>query len=548
MDYKYLAQLLFPDVTKTPDEIEATYPERNLPEGVAVSRHAPSPTGFVHLGNVVQSLISERLCHQSGGVLYLRIEDTDSKREVKGATESLINMLAYYGIKFDEGVTLEGDKGAYGPYTQSKRRDIYRVYAKKMVEDGNAYPCFCTKEELEAIREEQEKEKVSYGYYGKWAVWRDRPIEDIEAALKAGKPWVLRLRSTGSVENKFKYNDLIKGEINITENDVDYVIIKSDGIPPYHFAHPIDDHLMHTTHVVRGDEWLATLPLHLQLHKLLGFKPPKYAHIGALMKMDGASKRKLSKRKDPELGLAFYKSQGYPRDSVREYVMTVLNSNFEDWRRANPDADINDFKFSVKKLNPAGSLFDLGKLMDISKNVISKMTAEEVYEHTADWANEFDKDFYKVFTGSPEFSKSVLAIGRGGNKPRKDFGLWSEVKGYMGFMFDEYFVYENEYDEKFDKEEIKTVLEKFAGVYDDTDEQQVWFDKIKAIAASVGYAADMKEYKANPDAFKGSVADVSMFLRLAVTGKLNSPDMYWVMKILGKDRVCARIKAMEERL
>ncbi|MBQ9510531.1 MAG: glutamate--tRNA ligase [Clostridia bacterium] len=548
MDNKYLAQLLFPDVTKTPEEIEAMYPERDLAEGVAVSRHAPSPTGFVHLGNVVQSLISERLCHQSGGILYLRIEDTDSKREVKGATESLINMLAYYGIKFDEGVTLDGDKGAYGPYTQSKRRDIYRVYAKKMVEDGNAYPCFCTKEELEAIREEQEKEKVSYGYYGKWAVWRDRPIEDIEAALKAGKPWVLRLRSTGSIENKFKYNDLIKGEINVTENDVDFVIIKSDGIPPYHFAHPIDDHLMHTTHVVRGDEWLATLPLHLQLHKLLGFKPPKYAHIGALMKMDGSSKRKLSTRKDPELGLAFYKSQGYPRDSVREYVMTVLNSNFEDWRRANPDADIDEFKFSVKKLNPAGSLFDLGKLMDISKNVISKMTAEQVYEYTAEWANEFDKDFYDVFTADPDFSKAVLAIGRGGNKPRKDFGLWSEVKGYMGFMFDKYFSLECNYDEKFDRDSIKTVLEKFVESYDDGDEQQVWFDKIKAIASSIGYAADMKEYKANPDAFKGSVADVSMFLRLAVTGKLNSPDMYSVMKILGRDRVNERIKAMEERL
>lgn len=548
MDYNYLADLLFPDVTKTPEDIEALYPPRNLAEGVIVSRHAPSPTGFVHLGNVVQSLISERMSHQSGGVMYLRIEDTDSKREVKGATESLINMLSYYGINFDEGVTLDGDKGIYGPYTQRKRREIYRVYAKKLVLEGNAYPCFCTKEELTAIREKQKELKVSYGYYGEWAIWRDRPIEDIEAALAEGKPWVLRLHSNGSVEHRFKYNDLIKGEINITENNVDYVIMKSDGIPPYHFAHPIDDHLMYTTHVVRGDEWLATLPLHLQLHQLLGFKPPKYAHIGALMKMDGTSKRKLSKRKDPELGLAFYKSQGYPRDSVREYVMTVLNSNFEDWRRANPDADIDTFKFSCKKLNPAGSLFDLGKLTDISKNVVSKMSAEQVYEYTAEWAKEYSPEFYSELTRDPEFSKAVLAIGRGGNKPRKDFGRWNEVEGYMGFMFDGLFRLVDQYPDSFKKADIKSALAQFVQTYDENDEQNVWFGKIKDIASSLGFAVDMKEYKNAPEAFPGSVADISMFLRVAVTGKLNSPDMYPVMRILGKERVCKRINDMIKRI
>lgn len=548
MDYEYLAKLLFPDVTETPEQIEAMYPPRNLPEGAVVSRHAPSPTGFVHLGNVVQSLISERMSHQSGGVLYLRIEDTDQKREVKGATESLITMLSYYGIHFDEGVTLDGDKGIYGPYTQSLRRGIYRVYAKKMVLDGNAYPCFCTKDELADIRKKQQEMKVSYGYYGEWAVWRDRPTEDIEAALAAGKPWVLRLRSPGNPEHKFKYYDLIKGEINITENNIDYVIIKSDGIPPYHFAHPIDDHLMHTTHVVRGDEWLATLPLHLQLHQLLGFKPPKYAHIGALMKMDGTSKRKLSKRKDPELALTFYKAQGYPTDSVREYVMTVLNSNFEDWRRANPDADINDFRFSCKKLNPAGSLFDLGKLTDISKNVISKMDASTVYDFVAEWAKEYDAEFYGGLSRDPEYSKAILSIGRGASKPRKDFGRWNEVRAYMGFMFDSLFAYEDEYPENFGKDVIKQVLSAFAASYDEKDEQNVWFGKIKEIASSVGFAADMKEYKANPEAFPGSVADVSMFLRLAVTGKINSPDMYSVMKILGQRRVLSRINNMIARI
>ncbi len=548
MDCKALAELLFPDVKTTTEEIEAEYPPRDLPEGAVVSRHAPSPTGFVHLGNVVQSLISERMSHQSGGVMYLRIEDTDSKREVTGAAESLINMLSYYGIDFDEGVTVSGDKGDYGPYTQSKRREIYRAYAKKLVLEGNAYPCFCSKEELEEIRKQQEEQKVSFGYYGKWAKWRDRPIEDIKAAIDKGSKWVLRMRSSGSSEHHFKYNDLIKGEINVTENDIDYVILKSDGIPPYHFAHPIDDHLMHTTHVVRGDEWLATLPVHLQLHQMLGFKPPKYAHIGALMKMDGQSKRKLSKRKDPEFALTFYKSQGFPRESVREYVMTVLNSNFEDWRRANPDADIDGFKFSCKKLNPAGSLFDTDKLIDISKNVISKMSADSVYDLASEWAKEFDGQFYSELSSNPDYTKAILAIGRGGKKPRKDFARWGEVKGYMGFMYDSLFVIEDEYPENFKREDVKAVLSDFAASYDEKAEQNVWFDLIKSIGAKYGYCPDMKQYKEDPDGYKGSVADVSMFLRVAVTGKMNSPDMYSVMQILGYDRVIARIKKMIERL
>ena len=379
MDYQALAELLFPDVTETPEQLEARFPQRNLPEGAVVSRMAPSPTGFVHLGNLVQGTISERMTHQSGGVLYLRVEDTDAKREIPGAVDVLINTLKFYNINFDEGATVDGDDGAYGPYRQRQRAAIYHVYAKKLVSEGKAYPCFCTEDELSALREKQEANKETTGYYGKYAVWRDRSMEDIQAQLAAGNPWVLRFRSEGSIDRQFKFDDLVKGKLTITENNVDHVLLKSDGIPTYHFAHAVDDHLMRTTHVVRGDEWLPSLPFHIQLFQALGFKLPKYVHIGPLMKMDGSSKRKLSKRKDPELALTYYKAEGFPIPSVREYIMTVLNSNFEDWRRANPDADIESFKFSPKKLNPAGSLFDYAKLVDVSKNVISRMTAEDVY-------------------------------------------------------------------------------------------------------------------------------------------------------------------------
>lgn len=410
MDYQALAELLFPDVTETPEQLEARFPQRDLPEGAVVSRMAPSPTGFVHLGNLVQGTISERMTHQSGGVLYLRVEDTDAKREIPGAVEVLINTLKFYNINFDEGATVDGDDGAYGPYRQRQRAAIYHVYAKKLVSEGKAYPCFCTEDELSALRERQEANKETTGYYGKYAVWRDRPMEDIQAQLAAGNPWVLRFRSEGSIDRQFKFDDLVKGKLTITENNVDHVLLKSDGIPTYHFAHAVDDHLMRTTHVVRGDEWLPSLPFHIQLFQALGFKLPKYVHIGPLMKMDGSSKRKLSKRKDPELALTYYKAEGFPIPSVREYIMTVLNSNFEDWRRANPDADIESFKFSPKKLNPAGSLFDYAKLVDVSKNVISRMSAEDVYAQLLDWAKEFDTDFAAKLEADPDYANGFSPL------------------------------------------------------------------------------------------------------------------------------------------
>ena len=541
MDYQALAELLFPHVTATPEELEARFPQRNLPEGAVVTRMAPSPTGFVHLGNLVQGMISERMAHRTNGVLFLRVEDTDAKREVPGAVEVLISSLKHYNIHFDEGATIDGDNGAYGPYRQRQRAEIYHVYAKKLVMEGKAYPCFCTEEELTAMREKQEANKETTGYYGPYALWRDRPMEDIQAQLAAGNPWVLRFRSTGSIENQFKFDDLVKGKLTITENNVDHVLLKSDGIPTYHFAHAVDDHLMRTTHVVRGDEWLSTLPFHIQLFQALGFKLPKYVHIGPLMKMDGASKRKLSKRKDPELALTYYKAEGFSALAMREYLMTVLNSNFEDWRRANPDADMDTFPFSPKKLNPAGSLFDYAKLIDVSKNVISRMTAEDVYRQLTEWALEFQPDFGEKLAEDPDYAKAILAIGRGGKKPRKDLATWKDAKDYMGFFYDDY-LESPVFDQRFSRETIADVLTRFLEGYDPADDSAVWFNKVKAITEAIGFPTDMKAYKQNPDAFPGTVSDVSTFIRQAVTGKTNSPDLYTVMQLLGPDRTAERIR------
>jgi len=547
MDYQALADLLFPHVTETPEDVQARFPRRQLAEGAVVTRMAPSPTGFVHLGNLVQGMISERMAHQSGGVLFLRVEDTDAKREVPGAVEVLINSLEHYNIRFDEGATIDGDNGFYGPYRQRQRAAIYHVFAKQLVQQGMAYPCFCTEEDLAAIREQQEANKENFGYYGKYALWRDRSLEEIQAQIDAGNPWVLRFRSTGSIENQFKFDDLVKGKLTITENDIDHVLLKSDGIPTYHFAHAVDDELMRTTHVVRGDEWLPSLPFHIQLFKALGFKLPKYVHIGPLMKMDGNSKRKLSKRKDPELALTFYKGEGFPVQAMREYLMTVLNSNFEDWRRANPDAPIDSFKFSPKKLNPAGSLFDYAKLVDVSKNVISRFDAAAAYTQLTEWAQEFDPEFGAKLAADPDFATAILAIGRGGKKPRKDLATWKDAKEYMGFFYDE-FLTAPQFDSRFEPALVKDVLARFLTKFDIADDSNTWFTKVKEITADIGFTADMKAYKADPTAFPGTVADVSTFIRQAVTGKTNSPDLYTVMQILGYDRTVARIKAVMETL
>ncbi len=544
MDNCYLADLLYPNIQTLPEDMEKRYPPRQLPEGAKVTRFAPSPTGFLHIGNLYGAFTDERLAHTTGGIFYLRIEDTDAKRTVPNGVALIIATLAKLGVCFDEGAVIDGDNGAYGPYRQSERAEIYQTYAKQLIREGKAYPCFCTEEELEAIRAKQEAEKKTPGYYGEYAVWRDAPIERIEAALADGKPFVLRFRSEGDISHKFKFTDEIKGVIDVTENDVDHVILKSDGIPTYHFAHAVDDHLMRTTHVVRDESWLSTLPFHIQLFKALGFKLPKYCHTAQVLKLDDGNKRKISKRKDPEAALTFYHAEGYPAAATREYLMTLLNSNFEEWRIANPTADIEDFKFTTKKMSVSGSLFDLDKLNDVSKNVISRMTAEEAYRLSLAWAKEFDPAFAAIYGENGDYGTAILAIGRGGAKPRKDLTTWKDVKDYVSFFYDALFTPDSTLPENVTPEDAVEICRRFAETYDPADDQPAWFAKIKQIAADLGYAPETKLYKKDPSAYKGHVGDVSMVLRIAVTGRQNSPDLFEVMHILGCERTIARLSAM----
>ncbi len=547
MDHQLLAELLYPHIKTLPEDMEKRYPPRQLPEGAKVTRFAPSPTGFLHIGNLYGAFADERLAHTTDGIFYLRIEDTDAKRTVENGVALIIETLAKLGVHFDEGAVKDGDKGDYGPYRQSERAEIYQTYAKQLVREGKAYPCFCTEEELDANRAKQEELKFTPGYYGEFAPWRDAPLEKIQEKLAEGAPFVLRFHSDGSIENKFKFTDEIKGVINVTENDIDHVILKSDGIPTYHFAHAVDDHLMRTTHVIRDESWLSTLPFHIQLFKALGFKLPKYCHTAQVLKLDEGNKRKISKRKDPEFALTFYHAEGYPVAAVREYLLTIQNSNFEEWRIANPTADMESFKFSLKKMGVSGSIFDLDKLNDISKNVISRMNADEVYENTLAWANENDADYAAILAADPAYAKSIFAIGRGGNKPRKDLTLWKDTKDYVSFFYDSLFAPEYTLPAAVSAEDAKAICEQFAACYDEADEQTVWFDKMKQIAANLGYAPETKLFKKNPESYKGHVGDISMVLRVAVTGRQNSPDLYEVMKILGKEKVVARLNAMIER-
>lgn len=549
MNYETIAELLYPNITQTPADVEASFPVRNLPEGAKVTRLAPSPTGFMHFGTLFPALVNERLAHQSGGVFFLRIEDTDAKREVKGAEDDLINTLAYYHIKFDEGAVSGGDNGIYGPYRQSKRADIYQVFAKDLIKKGLAYPCFTSEEEYEQLKDVDKKTEIKNKEWSaeevakvKEAMLAARNItdEEVKENLAKGNPFVIRIMANGDPEKKTPFTDLVRGKLEIPENDEDFVLLKSDGIPTYHFAHAVDDRLMGTTHVIRGEEWLPSLAKHIMLFQYLGFRLPKYLHISQLMKMEGTSKKKLSKR-DKGAALSDYKADGYPAESVIEYVMTLLNSNYEDWRRANPTAEYTEFPFSIKKMSVSGSLFDYDKLNDVSKNVISLMSADKVYTDVTAWAAEYDKELYDALSSDAEFAKKIFAIGRGGKKPRKDFAVWRDVKPYLSFFYDNLFTQEDEIPENFDKADIKKALDLFMLMYDPADDNNAWFEAIKRIADEIGFASDMKAYKQNPELYKGNVADVSMFLRVAVTGKLNSPDLYEVMKILGYEKTINRI-------
>ena len=541
-----LAELLLPNIDKTPDYYENLYPERNLPEGARVVRVAPSPTGYLHLGTLFTSLVNRITATSSGGVFFTRIEDTDKKREVEGGIEDIIGGLQRFGITIDEGF-ISGDeqRGDYGPYQQSHRAEIYQTYVKDLIKKGLAYPCFCTAEELEAVRKVQEENKIRTGYHGEYARHRDITYEQAKALIDEGKPFVVRLRSPGSEENRITFEDAIKGKIEMPENDEDFVLLKSDGIPTYHFAHAIDDHLMHTTHVLRGDEWISSVPKHIQLFKLLGFKVPKFGHVSPIMKLDNGAKRKISKRKDPEAAVHFFAEQGYEAISVIEYLMTIAASDFEDWRRANPDADYRTFKFNLKKMSVSGALFDENKLNDVSKSKIAAMKSGEVYECLTAWAQEFDGEFYNLLTRDQSFTKAMLAIDRDeAKKPRKDLAKWNEAKEYFAYFFNELYTPCHTIPENIKSEDAKAFLTKYKQVYNAADDRQAWFDKIKLVAPNLGFAAETKEYKANPDAFKGSAGDLSTILRIAITGRTNTPDLCSIMAVLGRDECIKRIDDM----
>ena len=549
MDYKDLANLIFPDA-KDISYYEEKYPRRDLKEGAIVTRFAPSPTGFVHIGGLYQSLIAKKVANQTGGVFFLRIEDTDQKREVENGITDIVNSLKDFGLEPDEGMISETDeKGNYGPYKQSKRKEIYQAYAKYLIEQGKAYPCFCTPEEVEVIRQKQEAAKIRPGYYGVWAKCRHLTVEEMIEKIKNGESYIVRFKSPGREDRKIKHKDVIKGNVEFPENDQDIVIIKADGLPTYHFAHAVDDHLMGTTHVIRGDEWLSSVPLHLQLFHELGFRPPKYAHIAPIMKNDNGNKRKLSKRKDPEAAVSYYEEEGIPEEAVKEYLLNIANSTFENWRRANKDKDISEFELQLNKMSVSGALFDMVKLLDVGKTVISKFTAQKVYEESLKWAKRHDEELEKILEDK-EYSLKVFGIERGNKKPRKDIAKWSDVKENIEYMYDELF-YSKKQDYPYqvinNKEEIDKILTLYTEkYYSDEDDKQTWFDKIKELSGELGYAKEVKEFKANPDKYTAHVGDVSTVLRVALTSRTNTPDMYEIMKILGKERIVGRFKkAME---
>ncbi len=539
MDYHALAERLLPGNYPELSSYESLYPPRNLPKGAEVTRLAPSPTGFIHLGNLFAAIANERIAHRSGGILYLRIEDTDLKRKVDGAVEAVIKALDYFDIRFDEGAEIGGDE-TYAPWYQRQRAEIYRAFVKHLIEEGRAYPCFCTAEELDALREEQTAHKEVPGYYGKYARCRDLSEEEIYRNLDAGKPFVIRLRSMGDPEVKHKFHDEIKGEITVPENDQDVVILKSDGIPTYHFAHAIDDHFMRTTLVIRGEEWLASLPIHIELFAALGFERPRYGHNCSLMKQDGETRRKLSKRKDPELSLEYYRKEGYYPRAVKIYMLTLLNSNFEEWYMKNPDAPLEEFKFTAAKMSKSGTLFDLDKLNDISKNELSKLSASDMAAFLKAWAMEFGTPAQQKYFGDGEKLSRVLTLcmGIGGKKRRKDFTTASQAMKFIEYFFERPAAHE-EY--RVEKDVRNGILRAFLQHYRDTDDAQTWFANVKAIAAEFGFAAEMKDYKAAPEAYRGSVADVAEVLRIATTGKANTPDLWSIQQILGEEEVRARI-------
>ena len=543
MDYKELANLIFPDA-KDISYYEEKYPERNLPEGAIVTRFAPSPTGYVHIGGLYQSLVAIMAAKKTKGVFFLRVEDTDQKRKVENGITDIVNSLKVFDMAPDEGMISETEWiGEYGPYIQSKRKEIYQAYAKYMIEQGKAYPCFCTPEQEEERNKLQLDAKIRPGYYGVWAKCRNLTLDEMAEKIKAGIPYVIRFKSTGREDRKIQISDGIKGKITFPEYDIDIVIIKSDGLPTYHFAHMVDDHLMRTTHVIRSDEWLSSVPLHVQLFKEAGFKAPKYCHISPIMKNDNGNKRKLSKRKDPEAAVSYYDELGVPPDAVKEYLLNIANSTFENWRRQNKDANIEDFDFHLNKMSVSGALFDMVKLFDVAKIVISRYSAEKVYNDSYAWAKKYDEELVKLLENK-DYALKVLGIERGNAKPRKDIAKWSDLKENISYMYNEEFDKITEFD--FGKVTDKELANKISKLYsekyfDINDDKQTWFDKMKDLAEEVGFAREVKEWKAEPEKWPGHVGDISSVIRSKLTGRLNTPDLYEIIKVLGKDEVLRRL-------
>lgn len=549
MDNKKLAELLFGTITKTPEDYEKIYPKRTLKDGAKVTRFAPSPTGFLHIGGLFAAFVAHLAAKKTGGVFFLRIEDTDKKREVENGVTGIVCGLRDFGIETDEGMLTETEEiGSYGPYTQSMRKEIYQTYAKALVLKGLAYPCFCTQEELDQIRKSQEEKKQNPGYYGEFAKCRNLSYEEIEEKIKAGMPYVLRLKSPGDEKRRISFLDEIKGEIEMPENVQDIVILKTDGIPTYHFAHAVDDHLMGTTDVIRGDEWISSAPIHLQLFEVLGFSAPRYAHIAPIMKEDAETggKRKLSKRKDPEAAVTYYKEEGYPKEAVLEYLLTIANSNFEEWRIENPDSDSSEFEFSLANMSKAGALFDLMKLNDISKNYISKLTKEEVYREVLLWAKNENSEFAKLLEENKDYAIRIFGIERGNEKPRKDIAKWADAIGYSAYFFEKPESYE--WAENMENSDAAEILEAYRGVYDKNETAEEWFPKVRDMAESLGYAKAPKLYKKDPDQYKGHVGDVATVIRVAVTGRRNSPDLYEILQVLGYDEFLSRIDSALKNL
>ena len=543
MDYKELANLIFPDA-KDISYYEEKYPERNLPEGAIVTRFAPSPTGYVHIGGLYQSLVAIMAAKKTKGVFFLRVEDTDQKRKVENGITDIVNSLKVFDMAPDEGMISETEWiGEYGPYIQSKRKEIYQAYAKYMIEQGKAYPCFCTPEQEEERNKLQLDAKIRPGYYGVWAKCRNLTLDEMAEKIKAGVPYVIRFKSTGREDRKIQISDGIKGKITFPEYDIDIVIIKSDGLPTYHFAHMVDDHLMRTTHVIRSDEWLSSVPLHVQLFKEAGFKAPKYCDISPIMKNDIGNKRKLSKRKDPEAAVSYYDELGVPPDAVKEYLLNIANSTFENWRRQNKDANIEDFDFHLNKMSVSGALFDMVKLFDVAKIVISRYSAEKVYNDSYAWAKKYDEELVKLLENK-DYALKVLGIERGNAKPRKDIAKWSDLKENISYMYNEEFDKITEFD--FGKVTDKDLANKISKLYaekyfDINDDKQTWFDKMKDLAEEVGFAREVKEWKAEPEKWPGHVGDISSVIRSKLTGRLNTPDLYEIIKVLGKDEVLRRL-------